>query len=131
MEIADVISKRGTCERAKVGCVIAKDGRPIATGYVGAPSGLPHCISVGCQTGPDGGCIRTVHAEANAIAFAARHGTSTEGSELYTTTAPCLSCAKLIINAGIRLVVFRERYRDPAGLDLLIQARVQNYAFES
>ncbi len=134
MRVATVISARGTCERLQVGAVISKDGRPISTGYVGAPSGLPHCIASQCQVGPDGGCIRTVHAEANAIAFAARHGTSTEGSELHSTHSPCLSCAKLIINAGIKRVVFENEYRDPSGLDLLIQAGVwvgQHHAVES
>lgn len=129
MRVAAVISQRGTCERAQVGCVIAQEGRPISTGYVGAPSGLPHCTEVGCEIGPDSGCIRSVHAEANAIAFAARHGTRTDGATLYSTHAPCRACSKLIINAGITQVFFEQDYRDMSGVELLLRAGVQvNYA---
>lgn len=124
MRIAAVVSLRGTCERASVGAVIARDGRVISTGYVGAPSGLADCLSIGCQIGDDGGCTRTVHAEANAIAFAARFGTSVDGSELYCTHSPCLPCAKLIINAGIRKFVYEIPYRDPSGLGLLGSAGI-------
>lgn len=124
MRTAAVISARGTCTRAFVGAVLAKEGRIISTGYVGAPSGLPHCSDVGDQIGADGGCTRTVHAEANAIAFAARAGTSTEGSELYCTHSPCLGCAKLIINAGITAVYFENYYRELDGLALLDDAGV-------
>ena len=124
MRTAAVISARGTCTRAFVGAVLAKEGRIISTGYVGAPAGLPHCTDVGDEEGPDGGCTRTVHAEANAIAFAARAGTSTDGSELYCTHSPCLGCAKLIINAGITAVYFENYYRDLAGLTLLDDARI-------
>lgn len=122
--MATITSSRGTCTRASVGCVIAKDGRIISTGYVGAPSGLPHCTAVGCEPGPDGGCIRTVHAEANAIAFGARHGISTDGADLYCTHSPCASCAKLIINAGIVRVVYEHEYRIRGGINLLRMAGV-------
>jgi dCMP deaminase len=124
MRLAVVVSTRGTCERASVGAVISREGRIISTGYVGAPAGLPHCISVGCQIGTHGGCDRTVHAEANAIAFAARFGTSTDGSELHCTHAPCLPCAKLIVNSGIRRVHYETAYRDASGLSLLREAKV-------
>jgi dCMP deaminase len=124
MRTAAVISGRGTCERAFVGAVIAKEGRIISTGYVGAPAGLPHCTDVGDEIGADGGCTRTVHAEANAIAFAARAGTSTDGAELYCTHSPCLKCAQLIINAGIERVYFENYYRDLAGLALLDAAGI-------
>jgi dCMP deaminase len=119
MELANVVAKRGTCTRGYVGAVIAIDGRVISTGYVGAPAGLPHCMDLGCDIGPDGGCQRTVHAEANAIAFAAKHGVPTKGSTLYTLVAPCLSCAKLIINAGITSVIYSRPYRDSGGLGML------------
>jgi dCMP deaminase len=119
MRMAVVTSTRGTCERASVGAIIAKEGRIISTGYVGAPSGQPHCVSVGCEIGVDGGCTRTVHAEANAIAFAARIGASTDNAELHCTHSPCLSCAKLIINAGIRRLVYEHEYRIRDGLTLL------------
>jgi dCMP deaminase len=122
MRIAAVVSLRGTCERASVGSVIARDGRVISTGYVGAPAGLPHCISVGCEIGSHNGCTRTVHAEANAIAVAARFGTSTDKAELYCTHSPCLPCAKLIINAGITRFIYEQPYRDPSGLALLEEA---------
>jgi dCMP deaminase len=124
MRLATIISTRGTCNRAQVGAIIVREGRTISTGYVGAPSGLPHCVAAGDEIGPDGGCTRTVHAEANAIAFAARFGTSTEDAELYCTHSPCVNCAKLIINAGIRRVVYEHEYRDQSGLALLEAAGV-------
>jgi dCMP deaminase len=119
MEVARAIAERGTCERGFVGAVIAKDGRIISTGYVGAPSGASHCLDEGCEIGTHNGCTRTVHAEANAIAFAARHGISTEASTIYTTLAPCYECAKLIINAGVERLVYEVNYRDIRGLTLL------------
>lgn len=125
MRIAAVVSSRGTCNRAYVGAVIAVDGRIISTGYVGAPSGLPHCIDIGDEISPDGGCIRTVHAEANAIAWSARNGTSTEEATLYCTHEPCLNCAKLIINAGITRVVYEHSYRLHDGSYLLETAGVE------
>lgn len=123
--MAVIISSRGTCKRAYVGAVISIEGRPISAGYVGAPSGLPHCLSVGCEIGTHNGCTRTVHAEANAIAFAAKYGTSTDRSELHCTHSPCLPCAKLIVNAGIRRVVYENRYRDESGLELLQAAGIE------
>jgi dCMP deaminase len=119
IEIAFVVSRRGTCERAQVGAVISRDGRIISTGYVGAPAGAEHCTSVGCRLGNHNGCVRTVHAEANAIAYAARAGTATESAELFCTHSPCEPCAKLIISAGIRRVVYATRYRDETGIGLL------------
>jgi dCMP deaminase len=119
MEMAIIASKRSTCSRKHVGAIIAIEGRPVSVGYAGAPAGLPHCLDHGCLTGPDGGCIRTQHAEANAIAFAARKGIATERATLYTTVSPCLACAKLIINAGIEEVWFLELYRKMEGLELL------------
>lgn len=124
IRLSVAVGTRGTCERAQVGAVLAREGRIVSTGYVGAPSGLPHCVSVGCEIGPNGGCTRTVHAEANAIAFAARFGTSTDGCELYCTHSPCLDCAKLIINAGIIRVVYEQEYRDTSGLTLLKTAGI-------
>lgn len=123
--MAAVTSARGTCERASVGAVIAQDGRIVSTGYVGSPSGLPHCTDVGCLPGPSGGCDRTVHAEANAIAFAARYGIATDGATLYCTHSPCRSCAKSIINAGIVRVVYEHEYRLGEGKDLLRLAGIE------
>lgn len=124
MEMAIIASKRSTCNRKHVGAIIALEGRPVSVGYAGAPSGMPHCLEHGCLPGPDGGCIRTQHAEANAIAWAARKGLATEESGIYTTVSPCLACAKLILNAGIRYVWYLERYRKTEGIDLLDQSGV-------
>lgn len=122
MYMAISASHRSTCERKKVGALLAIDGRPISVGYAGAPSGFQHCHEAICDLSQP--CTRTIHAETNAIAFAARQGIATEGSTLYCTLAPCLDCAKLIINAGIRRVVYYELYRTSNGLDLLQQAGI-------
>lgn len=126
MRIAHLIAERSTCTRKKVGCVITTwEGAIITTGYVGSPSGLPHCLDVGCIIGPNGGCIRTVHAEQSAIAFAAKRGVALEDSILYVTLSPCVSCAMLIINSGIRKVVYAEEYRDTTGIETLKQAGIE------
>lgn len=102
------------------GAVLVRGNRLISQGYNGAPSGCPHCDDLGeCEVGPDGGCIRTIHAEANVVAMAARFGISTEGAILYSTSSPCYDCAKLLINSGIKKVVYLEPYRDPKGRELL------------
>jgi len=128
MQMAEVVSRRGTCGRAQVGAILARDGRVLATGYNGPPSGLPHCFDADGCTGLDrvaeNGCKRSVHAEANCIAFAARHGLATEGATLFCTTLPCLRCAELIINAGIYRVVYATDYRIKDGEILLQQAGV-------
>lgn len=115
MAHAALVAERGTCNRAKVGVVIARDGRILSTGYNGAPSGMPHCHH-SLNSDP---CTTAVHAEANAIAFAARHGVALEGAELHTTLTPCQPCAQLIINAGIVRVISFQPYRDQSGLKLL------------
>src|SRR5687767_3879721 len=107
MEVAQAVAKRGTCSRKQVGVVVARDGRVLVTGYNGTPAGMAHCRH-DYQTGEP--CIDSVHAEANAIAFAARHGAKLDGAEMFTTYSPCLACAKLIINAGIVRVVMCEMY---------------------
>lgn len=119
MSMAHLMAERGTCTRAKVGAIVVRDRRIISTGYVGSPPGEVHCIDVGCSVGPDGGCLRTIHAEANAIGYAARHGVSLEGAMLYTTVSPCLTCAKLILAAGIGSVVSHANYRDTQPFELL------------
>lgn len=111
MEMALTAAKRSTCNRRQVGAIVMLDGRPLSIGYAGSPAGTPHCLDEGCIIGPDGGCIRTQHAEANAIAWAARKGIALQSATLYVTLSPCLSCAKLIINAGIRDVWYHEEYR--------------------
>jgi len=120
--IAKLVARRSTCLRSSVGAVLAREGRIVSMGYNGAPAGMEHCEPETC--GPDGGCTRTVHAEANAIAFAAKTGIETDGSTLYTTHSPCNDCAKLLINAGIKRVIYWEKYRDPAPVNLLMAAGV-------
>jgi len=103
LSIAEIVSSRSTCNRSLVGCVIVKNKNILATGYNGSPSGLKHCIDAECEL-EDGHCIRTVHAEQNAIIQAAKNGTAIENSIIYTTLFPCYTCAKMIINAGIKEV---------------------------
>ncbi|HDD70743.1 MAG TPA: hypothetical protein ENF94_01130 [Candidatus Woesearchaeota archaeon] len=118
MSIAMTVGSRGTCARGKLGAVIVKDKRIVATGYAGSPVGLPHCDDVGhefhLRTHEDGSvtkhCVRTTHGEANAIAQAARHGVSVKGGTIYCKMTPCYDCAKLIINAGIKRVVAERDY---------------------
>lgn len=124
MEHAKLAALRGTCQRAQVGVVVARDGRILVTGYNGAPAGLSHCTHQPDDLLPDG-CKRAVHAECNAIAYAARYGIPLLGGTLYTTHMSCLPCAQLIINAGIVRLVADNPYRDPAGMDLLFAAGLQ------
>lgn len=124
MEMALVVRRRSTCLRLQVGAVLANNGRPISTGYNGAPAGMPHCRPDICND--EHPCIRTIHAEANAIAFAARNGVATYGAFLYVTHSPCMDCAKLIINAGIQRVFYETRYRETAPLDYLLEAGVNS-----
>jgi dCMP deaminase len=120
INLAFVIAKRGTCKRLDVGAIIVKNKRILTTGYSGAPAGLPHCLEVGCliqkSLKEDGtvkeNCLRTTHAEQNAIVQAALHGVNIENSIIYVTTEPCLNCAKMIINAGIKKVVAAQQYHD-------------------
>lgn len=125
MSTALLWAARSTCQRLQVGAVLAKRGRTISTGYNGAPSGLPHCNDDNCKNQSQ--CKRTVHAEMNAILFAARYGISTEGAELYTTHSPCIDCAKAIINAGIKKVYYLEEYRSQEGIELLKSAGIEAY----
>lgn len=134
LEIMETVAKRANCDRGRVAAVIVKDRRIIATGYVGAPAGLPTCDEVGHlikvvydeRGGRHKHCVRTTHAEANAIAQAARYGTSIDGGTIYTQMAPCLDCTKLLINAGIRRVVCRRRYHaDHDSLRFLEEAGVE------
>ena len=120
MEIADTVAKRATCDRGRSGCVIARDKQILVTGYVGSPRGLPHCDDVGHLMKKvhhgDGRitqhCMRTVHAEQNAICQAARLGIPLEGATLYCRMTPCRTCAMLIINCGIVRVVCGRKYHD-------------------
>ena len=134
MEICDTVAKRATCGRGRSGCIIAKDNRILVTGYVGSPAGLPHCDEVGHQMKQmiheDGSvtqhCVRTVHAEQNAICQAAKNGISIEGATLYCRMTPCRTCAMLIINCGIKRVVCQRKYHDSAdSLSMFAQAGVE------
>ena len=145
LNVCDVVGKRTTCDRGEVGSVIVKDKRILTTGYAGAPSGLPHCSEVGHQmkklTHEDGSesnhCMRTTHAEQNAIVQAARTGTALKGATLYCKMTPCYTCAKMIINAGIERVVCKKDYHasddtkkifEEAGIELDIRdKRVEKY----
>jgi dCMP deaminase len=116
MKIAEVVKLRSTCLRRSVGAVLVKDSHILSTGYNGAPSGFKHCTPETCmrvnlQTGEKPELCRGVHAEINCIIQAALHGTSIMGdTTLYTTTFPCMSCLKLLINAGIKRIVYKEPY---------------------
>jgi len=123
------VAQRGTCDRAHVGAIIVKDKRILTTGYNGSPRGLAHCDEVG-HLMIDGHCVRTLHAEQNAILQAALHGVSTAGSSLYVTHQPCLNCAKMIINAGIVRVVYAGSYPDENSQAFLAEAGVALQRFE-
>ena len=138
MEIAHVVGKRTTCLRRSIGCVIVKDKRILATGYNGAPSGLPHCLELGClrdQLGIESGTrheiCRALHAEQNAIIQAALYGVSTKGATLYCTHQPCSLCAKAIINAGITRVVFEGDYPDEFAREMLELAGIDIVRYRS
>ncbi|MEB3285699.1 MAG: dCMP deaminase family protein [Candidatus Sericytochromatia bacterium] len=128
LKMAGVCAERATCDRKSVGAVIVRDNHPIATGYNGAPPGLPHCDEVGHLLREVDGrpsCQRATHAEQNAIITAARFGHRTEGATIYVTAQPCLNCAKAIITAGIRRVVWTEGYPDPVSLEFLRAADIE------
>jgi dCMP deaminase len=111
MSIAAQVATRSTCDRKHVGAVIVREKMILATGYNGSLRGSEHCDDVG-HLMQDGHCVRTVHAEANAIVQAARNGVRTESASIYVTASPCFACFKLIANAGIQRIVFGEFYRD-------------------
>lgn len=130
MRTVKTFAERSTCNRGKVGAVLTRDSRILSTGYNGAPAGLPHCTDVGCdelilfKENPDKasfhckgyeevnlGCQRTVHAEANALLYAARHGIATEGSMMYCTHSPCERCLLLMSSAGVEAFIFAHDYR--------------------
>ena len=111
MNIARTVATRATCDRKHVGAVIVRNRVILSTGYNGSIRGLPHCDEIG-HLMEDGHCVRTMHAEANAIVQAARNGVALEGAEIYVTASPCFNCFKLIANAGIRKIFYGEFYRD-------------------
>lgn len=153
MAIANTMALRSTCRRGQVGCVAVKDNRIICVGYNGAPSGMRDCLEVGCGGGvlsvspsdPNplllgpipleqftmgtewifpNGCTRSIHAEMNMVAFAAKHGLSLDGCTVYATHAPCLPCAQALISAGTLVLYYKTPYRLPEGLRLMDEACV-------
>ena len=123
MNLAVQAATRSTCPRKHVGAVIVRDRAILSTGYNGSVRGAPHCDEVGCLMENDH-CVRTVHAEANAIIQAARHGVRLDGAAIYVTASPCFACFKLIANAGIRAVYFGELYRDQRVLEFAAAAGI-------
>lgn len=119
MEMARLVAQRSTCLRKQVGAMIVKDSRTVSIGYNGPPAGQQHCTEETCL---GSGCDRSIHAEMNVIAFAAKHGVAIEGATMYCTMSPCVNCAKVIINSGISRLVYGEEYRSSAGLLLLDEA---------
>lgn len=111
MGIARQVATRATCDRKHVGAVIVRDKSILATGYNGSVRGLPHCDEEG-HLMEDGHCVRTIHAEANAIIQSARNGVRIDGAGIYVSASPCWSCFKMIANAGLRRIVYGEFYRD-------------------
>lgn len=146
MEVMEAISKRATCDRGRSGCVIVKNKQILVTGYVGSPMGLPHCDEVGHQMKKmlnedntiSEHCVRTVHAEQNAVCQAAKLGISIDGATVYCRMTPCRVCAMLLINCGIKRVVCERRYHagveseemfKKVGIELeFIHDEVQQYA---
>jgi dCMP deaminase len=136
MEITKLVAKRSTCIRRQVGAILVKDKKILATGYNGAPAGMEHCVDVGClraerniPSGERHELCRGLHAEQNAIIQAAYHGVSIKGSRLFCTNLPCSICIKMIINAGIRTVVYLDGYADELSLDLIAKSKVELIEF--
>ena len=134
MGIARLVKERSTCNRTHVGAIIVKDKRIITTGYNGAPKGMPHCTDAGCNItkmkhpqsdNMEDHCTRTLHAEQNAIIQAAIFGTSINNGVMYCTHSPCFNCAKMIINAGIKEVVFENGYPDKFAEEIFSKCEVK------
>ena len=132
MEMAQLVSSRSTCLRRKVGAVIVKEKRVLSTGYNGSPKGTKHCEELGCirvkmnvPSGTRHELCRGVHAEQNAVTQAAYFGVSVDGATIYTTTYPCSMCAKILINAGIKEIVYSEGYADDLSKELLDEAQIK------
>ena len=125
MKIASAVSERSTCDRAFVGCVLVRDKRILTTGFNGSPAGQDHCDESG-HLMADGHCVRTIHAETNAIIQAALHGVSTRNATCYVTHLPCINCTKALINAGISRIVYSVAYRmDQNAMNFLLAAGIE------
>jgi len=136
MDIARLVARRSTCLRRQVGAVMVKEKNILATGYNGTPSGIAHCAETGClreqlkvPSGERHELCRGLHAEQNAIIQAARHGVNISGSTLYCTNSPCIICTKMLINAGVRAVIYLDGYPDTLSMDMLREAGIVVTAF--
>jgi dCMP deaminase len=132
LQMAKLVSQRSTCLRRKVGAVVVKDKRILATGYNGAPKGLEHCLDIGClreklkiPSGERHELCRGLHAEQNALIQASLYGISLKDSALYATNQPCIICAKMLINAGIKEIVIADGYPDKMAMEFLKKAKVK------
>ncbi len=132
MDIAHLVAKRSTCRRRAVGALLVKDKRILSTGYNGAPSGLKHCLDIGClreklniASGERHELCRGIHAEQNAIIQAALHGVSIKDATLFCTNQPCLICAKMLINAGITKIYYHSGYPDAMSIEMFKEANVE------
>lgn len=132
MSIAKLVSTRSTCLRRAVGAILVKDKRILATGYNGAPTGIRHCKDTGClreklgiKSGERHELCRGLHAEQNVIIQAAYYGISTQGTTLYSTHKPCIICSKMLINAGVKKIVFLNGYPDPLADEMLAEANIE------
>jgi dCMP deaminase len=136
MDITSLVARRSTCMRRQVGAVMVKEKNILATGYNGTPSGITHCDVAGClreqlnvPSGERHELCRGLHAEQNAIIQAARHGVNISDSVLYCTNSPCIICTKMLINAGIRKVVYLQGYSDSLSLEMLDEAGIEALSF--
>lgn len=133
MTITRQVAERSTCTRAKVGAVIVRDRSILATGYNGSPAGMPHCTEVGCliyeSRTPTGdleqNCFRTIHAEINAIAQAAKNGASIRDASIYITHTPCIHCLKVLVNTGIRAIFYEKPYKLDTVADIIAHTGVK------
>jgi dCMP deaminase len=137
IDITRLVATRSTCLRRGVGAILVKDRNILATGYNGVPSGISHCEQTGClreqmkvPSGERHELCRGLHAEQNAIIQAARHGVNIDGATLYCTTMPCVICTKMLINAGIKRVVFGEGYADNLAREMIAESGIEVVHFE-
>jgi dCMP deaminase len=137
MKITADVSERATCIKRKVGAIIVKDNRILSTGYNGAPKGMDHCEAVGCiriemhvPSGQRHELCRGLHAEQNAIIQAAVHGVKVDGSTMYCTYQPCVICVKMMINAGIKRLVFSGTYPDELAANMIVESKMNVTRYE-
>lgn len=129
MNIAKEVATRSTCGRKHVGAVIVRDKTILSTGYNGSIKGLKHCDEIGCEM-IEGHCVRTTHAEANAIVQSAKNGVSINNAEIYVTASPCYNCFKLIANSGIKAIYYDEFYRDEKIINYASEANIELKALD-